>query len=273
MLVVTIWCACLVMLVKPAVRRPTERHIASFAELYAVRLTPATCELIASSLLWTRRWRVAGGIVGGATWWAAHPDGTPFNPFAIATGMAVGNLLAEVLWPTTERGVVRAADIARRSVTDHVQRFVVVGLVVLWWLAAIVLVVAAAGVTVPDGLTTFDLVVGIAALVVGGSALPLAGLVARRPAPRDDPAEAAVRHAIRSAGISAVLGGGAIVLGSGMYRTAFAAVLADSDLSAVVRHLDNVAMWVALAGVLAGVSLVFGSFPRRLGRRSEAVAA
>ena len=267
------WYAVLAAVIRPALRQPTDRHVESFARFHDVPLTPATRRLVADALCWTRRWRVAGGCGGALAWWAWGSEALPLNPVAIGAGMAIGNLLAEITRRPPFSGTVRVASTARRTVFDHVQRFILRGLVALWLAAAAVVVAAATGASTPNRPTTSTLVIGAGALVVGGGVLPLATLIARRPAPRDDPAVAAVLHAIRTASISSVLGGGAVLLGAGMYRVAFAVVLADGPLRDPVRHLNNAAMFVSVAAMFAGLGLVFGSFPRRVERRPGTTVA
>ncbi len=261
-LLVVGWSVVLAALAIVGLRSPTSRNVSAFAAAYAVPLTPATRALITDALTWTRRWRVGGGVAGGLGWWI-WSAGSPFNPFAMAAGMAVGSLLAELTRRRRPQGAVRSAGLARRSISDHVQRFVIVGFGVVWCCTALVLIAAISGLSNPDGVPAPDLILGGAALLIGGAAYPLARWVALLPAPREDWAVAAVTHAIRSASIASVLGGGVVVCAVGSYRVAFVAVLADDELSAVVRHLNNAAMWLGLAGTIAGLALVVGSFPRR----------
>lgn len=271
-LVIGLWVAILGAFVVPALRRPTERHVVTFARMYAVPVTAQTTPLIADALSWSRRWRVAGGCAGALAWWAWSDEGLPANFFAIAAGAAIGSVLAELTRRPMRTASVRAASTETRRVTDFVQRFAVTGFVALWMLALAVVVVAALSWTTPDGIPGSDVVIGVGAVVIGGSALPLSRAIARRPAPREDPASAAVLHAVRTASIGSVLGGGLVIMGTGTSQVAFSMVLADSAMRAPIRHLNNVTAWVSLAALLAGLGLVLGSYPRRLRQRDEAVA-
>ena len=62
-------------------------------------------------------------------------------------------------------------------------------------------------------------------------------------------------------------------MATGTYRVAFSMALADSEMSAPIRHLNNVAVWMSIAATFGGLGLIVGSFPRRPRRRHEAVAA
>lgn len=268
-----IWLGAIWFLVVPSLRRPTRRHVAAFADLYAVPVTSATEPLIVDALWWSRRWRVAGGLTGALGWWAHSGDSMPFNLMAIAAGVAAGSLVAELTRRSPTPTTVRVASTDIRHVTDHVQRFAVVGFAILWGLSLLVVTAAALAVTTPERVAGGDLVIGFGSLAVSGAALALGRTIARRPAPRSDPAVAAVQHAVRTASISAVLGGGMIIVAAGTSQLAFAMVLADSSMPAPVRHLNNAAMWLSLVATFGGLGLVLGSFPRRYATRSAAVPA
>lgn len=270
-IVAGLWLLALWFLIVPALRRPTRRHVSAFADLYGVPITDTTEPLIVDALWWSRRWRVAGGVTGALAWWAYSDESVPANLMAIAAGVAVGSLVAELTRPSPHATTVRTASTEVRGITDHVQRFVLIGFSALWVLSCTVVVVAAAGVTTPARVGTPELLIAVAALAVGGAALPLGRTIARRPAPRTDPAVAAVQHAVRTASISAVLGGGTVVVAAGTSQLAFVLVLADSSMAAPIRHLNNAAAWLSLAATFAGLGLVLGSFPRRTPARNEAV--
>ena len=96
LVLIGMWVAVFAAFVVSAFRQPTERRVAAFANIYAVPVTTLTASLIADALSWSRRWRVAGGIVAALAWWAWSDDTWPANFLVIAAGAAIGSLLAEL---------------------------------------------------------------------------------------------------------------------------------------------------------------------------------
>lgn len=266
------WPVVVAVVVVALVRRPTERQVAAFAWAYKVPVTTVTTPLIADAITWSRRWRVAGGVVAAIAVWAWSGESGPTDPMAYAVGVAAGTLVAELTRRLRRSDTVRMASTDTRRVTDFVWRPAVAGFVGMWVLLVVAVLAASNAWTAPVPIASSVIVFAVVAVVVGGSALPLARLIARRPIPRDHPATAAVLHAVRAASVGSVLGGGLVVLAAAGFRVAFAVVRADTTMAAPIRHLNSAVWWVTIAATVGGIGLVLSAFPRWPSRAQRAAA-
>ena len=257
-LIAGIWLAVIWLAVRP----PTDRNVSAVAGLYGVTLTDATVPLLRDAIGWTRRFRVGGAVLMSI---AAIVTGLAdsFNLLAIAGGVAAGSLVAELTRPQQFDRSRRQATLDRRGITDFIEGFVLVIMAV----AAIALAVGTMLAVTLDGTARlpsdrwFATTTAIA-LTVALASVVLARSIARQPAPVGDHAHMAVRHAIRAASISSVLGGGFIALGVGMYRVTGNTVMEDSAASVFVRHGNNAVYFAMIATLAAGLALTFNSLPR-----------
>lgn len=233
---------------------PLERQVAAVAGLYEVPLTAETTPLLERAIRWARRWRVIGAVVASIV--ASLAFGTRLNLLAIAIGIAVGGILAEITRRRPPTGSVRGASLARRSVSDYVRRPVLVVVGVLY----VVLLGATAMTTSVAERDRDAIALSSIVAAIGLSTIAIAQYVARRPIPGDG-AAVLVDHVIRSASIMSVIGSGAAVIGLAISRHAIAA--SKEDLPGVVRYLNTGLMVVGGAALALGIALTFRSLPRR----------
>ena len=255
----------LLVVIWSAFRAPTDRSIGAIADLYGVPVTAASTSAVRDSMRWTRAFRVGGAVVVSIIAVATGLADGP-NLLAIAGGVAAGSLVAELTRPQQFDRTRRQASLDRRGVTDYIERAVLVIVAI----AAASLVAAAAlavSIDTPEWSSSMPsdgsiVAFTAAALAVGLAAVLLAQSIARQPAPLGDQTDSAVRHAIRAASISSVLGGALIALGVGLYRIVGQGVLYDTAAGAGARLGNNLLYFAMLGTLAAGVGLSFSSLPR-----------
>ena len=260
-------------------RRPSNRTVAAFAKAYAVPLTTHNVEQLRRYIQWTRRWRLGGviaanlfaGLVGVLT----QRGGFGWLPLIV--GYSVGSLVGELFRPVERAaGSTPVASLERRRVLDFV---------VPWFVTAAFVVFAAS--LVPalfllldnpqrswfdggdpianDRYRPQDWYVGglaLVAIAAGGVAWLGARMLAQAPIPADTPDRMAVRHAIRSAAIMALIGGTVMVSGVVGAKLGNAAMLLDGDTSKVVQWIINLATFLCGISALGGGILTLTTIPR-----------
>lgn len=257
------------------------RHVAGFAELYAVPLTTETTDLIRSTLTRTRRFRAIGAaatvtagtitIARFAGWWSV---GLWTVVGLVAVGFGLGLVVDELTRPDLSTSSP-VATLERRSVRTYVERWVIafgvfmlaVVVVQLWFAIDLGRV---DGLLTPDTTSNgFSLrgqaVVAIGlflAVVLSAIGLLLPRLVRRR-FDATEPERAAVFHALRTSAVSALVGAALLVVGVTAGLLARYAALEDSATNAMVQWTNNLSILVSAASVAFGASLPLFATPRR----------
>lgn len=251
-----------------AVVPPTDRHLALFAHVYDVEVTPANRRLLAGAILWSRCWRIGGAVLA----WGAvalieritHDD-RDWGLVPLAVGCAVGGTIGEWVRPRSAPSGQRRASLRPRSITDYVRPWVVVAILVLLGLSIICTAIYAALWPIEE--TPWPWAprpIVLAGIVLGGLALTgataLVGTaVARRPQPTGDQSLDAAHHAVRSAALVS-LSGNAMMAAAG---TAYVAGVRVSNYGdGVVATLGSVATFGSMIGGFVGFMLAIRSIPR-----------
>jgi Kef-type K+ transport system membrane component KefB len=99
---------------------------------------------------------------------------------------------------------------------------------------------------------------------IGAAAAGVLGTraLAQAPIPADTPDRLAVRHAIRSAAIMAVVGASVMISGAVGAKLASAAVWLDQSAPVAVRALNGIAVGIGALGALWGAMLTLSTIPR-----------
>ena len=260
-------------------QRPSNRSVAAFAKAYAVPLTTHNVEQLRCYIQWTRRWRLGGAIAATllAVLVGMLTQRGGFGWLPLIVGYSIGSLLGELFRPVERRtGSAAMASLERRRVLDFV---------VPWFLTAAFVVFAAS--LVPALFLLLDnpqrgwfdsggpianeryrpqdwYVVGLVlvAMAAGGAAWVGARMLAQAPIPADTPDRMAVRHAIRSAAIMALVGGTVMVSGVVGAELGNAAMLLDGDMSKAVQWTINLATFLCGISALGGGILTLTTIPR-----------
>ncbi|HSL73675.1 MAG TPA: hypothetical protein VK853_04380 [Ilumatobacteraceae bacterium] len=261
------------------VRRPTDRSVAAFATTYAVVLTPHNVDQVRRYIQWARRWRAGATVVlvvaSSATAYAIERDPVVWW-LPIVIGYAVGTLAGELLRPVERRADRASASLEPRRVRDFVvpHFLVAVGVVfVASLLPAIFLLLdnpQRSWSSTTDSTTNAVsrpqdwFVVALALTSIGAAVVATAGAraLARAPIPADTPDRLAVRHAIRSAAIMALIGASVMVSGAVGAKLAGSAVLLDGDAPLVVRVTNGLGVGIGALGALWGAMLTLTTIPR-----------
>lgn len=258
---------------------PTDRHLALFASVYEVPVTPANRRLLARYIWWSRVWRIGGGVTAlvvcrVATAIADVPFDQPLT--VLAVGYALGAVIGEAVRPRPPRATGARASLEVRRVTSYVRPWLPVSTVALWIGSIVALVLAHWA----DGsgsarLTElhFDLAVGswsepalVSAIGVASAVIAVSWVVAtrlaRRPQPEEAPDIEAVHHAIRSAAIMSLMG-------CALMASATSAAIASERLNQMTDRaswpedlLIQVLQYGALIGSFTGLMLSWRAIPR-----------
>lgn len=260
-------------------QRPSNRTIAAFAKTYAVPLTLHNVEQLRRYIQWTRRWRLGGVITANlfAVAISVFTQRGGFGWLPLVVGYSIGSLLGELYRPVERAtGSTPSASLERRRVLDFV---------VPWFVTAAFVVFAAS--LVPALFLLLDnprrgwfdgggpiandryrpqdwYVIGlvVVAITAAGFAWWGARTLAQAPVPSDTPDRMAVRQAIRSAAIMALIGGTVMVSGTVGAELGSAAMLLDGDTSKVVQWTNNIATILCGLSALGGGILTLTTIPR-----------
>ena len=260
-------------------QRPSNRTVAAFAKTYAVPLTLHNVEQLRRYIQWTRRWRLGGVITANlfAVAISVFTQRGGFGWLPLVVGYSIGSLLGELYRPVERAtGSTPSASLERRRVLDFV---------VPWFVTAAFVVFAAS--LVPALFLLLDnprrgwfdgggpiandryrpqdwYVIGlvVVAITAAGFAWWGARTLAQAPVPSDTPDRMAVRQAIRSAAIMALIGGTVMVSGTVGAELGSAAMLLDGDTSKVVQWTNNIATILCGLSALGGGILTLTTIPR-----------
>lgn len=250
-------------------QRPSNRSVAAFARTYAVPLTPHNVEQLRRYIQWTRRWRLGGAIAANllAVAIGIVTNHGRFGWVPLIIGYSIGSLLGELFRPLDRAvGSVPVASLERRGVGDFLMfRFLYAAWVVFAasLLPALFLLLdnprrGWVDSVDPTNVVTYRpqdwFVVGSVVVSIGAAAVAAIGArtLAQAPMPADTPDRMAVRHAIRTAAIMALVGGTVMVSGTVGAKLGNASVLLDGDASKIVQWTNN------LATILCALSAMFG---------------
>lgn len=262
-------------------REPTDRHVALFAGLHAVPLTPATERALRSHIRWRRIWRFTGAAVAAPIAVAAGDGDGNTLLLAIAGGWAIGSLVAELTAPRPARSRRVSASLERRSAASYVQPWLLVATGLAGALAVtqvvVLLVREAPGgwfvyepgtqpSDLPERATLWSALV--AALLLCAIGWYAARRAALAPSPPGDPEQEAVRHAIRSSSVMTIVGSTLMGLGALGTWAAGAATLADTLDAPWWRWFNNISFLLCLLAAVAGFFLSLRAVPRWFGRRA-----
>ena len=260
-------------------QRPSNRTVAAFAKTYAVPLTLHNVEQLRRYIQWTRRWRLGGVITANlfAVAISVFTQRGGFGWLPLVVGYSIGSLLGELFRPVERAtGSTPSASLERRRVLDFV---------VPWFVTAAFVVFAAnlvpalfllldnprrgwfdgGGPIANDRYRPQDwYVIGlvVVAIAAAGFAWWGARTLAQAPVPSDTPDRMAVRQAIRSAAIMALIGGTVMVSGTVGAELGSAAMLLDGDTSKVVQWTNNIATILCGLSALGGGILTLTTIPR-----------
>lgn len=259
-------------------RKPTDRSVAAFATTYAVPLTPHNVDQVRHYVQWARRWRAGATVVlvvGSST--IAHVlDRDPVVWWLpIVIGYAVGTLAAELLRPV-ERSATAIASLAPRRVRDFVVPHFLVAVAVVWVVGLVPAVfllvddpqqpgVGAATVSTNELSRPQDWFVVVLALVsIAATATATAGAraLAQAPIPADTADRMAVRHAMRSASIMALIGASVMISGAVGAKLAGAAVFLDAGAPMPVRVFNGLAVGIGALATFWGAMWTLTTIPR-----------
>jgi hypothetical protein len=259
------------------IRRPSDRSVAAFAKTYAVPLTSSNVEQVRSYIQWVRRWRAGATltVLVSTTGAADALDREPISWwFPIVIGYGIGTLAGELLRPVERRPDAARATLESRRICHFV---------VPHFLVAVGVVFAASVVPAvfllvdnptrpwrpppsPNELTRPQdwFVVLLAGISAAATATGLLGarVLARAPLPADTSDRLAVRHAVRSAAIMAVVGAAVMVSGAVGAKLAGTAGSLDQGALLVVQALNGVAVGIGALGTLWGAMLTLNTIPR-----------
>jgi len=251
-----------------AVVPPTDRHLALFAHVYEIEVTPANRRLLSSAILWSRCWRIGGAVVAlvavGVIDLIADND-PDWGLLPIAVGCAVGGTIGEWMRPRSTPGGRRRASLRPRGMTDYVRPWVVRSVLAFLGLAGTCAAIYAAIWPVEDRTWPWapqPMVMG--GIVLGGIAFTaltvLVGTaVARRPEPTGEASIAAVHHAVRSAALVS-LSGTALMAASG--TAYFSGIRANQYADGVASQIGGITTWASVLGMFVGLMLSIRSIPR-----------
>ncbi|MEY4231360.1 MAG: hypothetical protein RLZZ362_2209 [Actinomycetota bacterium] len=253
-----------------AVVPPTDRHLALFAHVYEIEVTPANRRLLSSAIRWSRCWRIGGAVVAmvaGVVIDLIADNDLNWGLFPIAVGCAVGGTIGEWVRPRSAPRGRRRASLRPRGMTDYVRPWVVSSVLAFLALAGTCAAIYAAIWPVDDRTRTWPwaprpMVMG--GIVLGGLVLTaltvLVGTaVARRPEPTGEASIAAVHHAVRSAALVS-LSGTALMAASGTAYFSSLRVYQYADGAA--STIGSITTWTSGLGMLVGLMLSIRSIPR-----------
>ena len=260
-------------------QRPSNRSVAAFARTYAVPLTPHNVEQLRRYIQWTRRWRlggvVAANLIAGVLGMLTQHGGVGWVPLIV--GYSIGSLLGELFRPVERAaGATPAASLERRRVRDFLLPQFLYGAFVVFAAGLVPALFLLLDNPQRSWIDTVDprddapyrpqdwFVVGSIAVSIAAVAIAWIGArtLAQAPMPADTPDRMAVRHAIRTAAIMALVGGTVMVSGTIGANLGNAAVLLDDDASKIMEWTNNLAaILCALSAMLGGV-MTLATIPR-----------
>ncbi|HSM67227.1 MAG TPA: hypothetical protein VK860_13045 [Ilumatobacteraceae bacterium] len=259
-------------------RRPTDRSVAAFATTYAVPLTSHNVDQVRRYVQWARRWRAGATVllVVGSSTSAYVLDRDPVVWWLpIVVGYAVGTLAAELLRPT-ERSATAVASLEPRRVRDFVVPHFLVAVAVVFVVGlvpAVFLLIDnpqrpwndAATVSTNEMSRPQDwFVVTLALVSIAAAAAATAGAraLAQAPIPADTADRMAVRHAMRSASIMALIGASVMASGAVGAKLAGAAVMLDAGAPLLVRVINGLAVGIGALATFWGAMWTLTTIPR-----------
>jgi hypothetical protein len=278
-LLLLVWLGPLLLFVWLMARRPTDRSVAAFAKTYEVPLTSHNVELLRRYIQWTRRWRLGGAVAlalaGLLFVTITDSDGLGWVPLVV--GYSLGSLFGELLRPV-ERvpGARPAASLERRRVRHFVVPWFVVTVIVVFVASLVPAVfllldnprrswvhaVDPADQAVHRPQDWFVIVLAFAS--IGAAVLAWIGTrtLAQAPIPGDTADRLAVRHAIRSAAIMALIGGSVMISGIVGVKLGNAAAMLDGDASMVVQWANGLVTFVCFLATWWGGLMTLTTIPR-----------
>lgn len=259
-------------------RRPADRSVAAFARTYDVPLTPHNVDHVRRYVQWARRWRAGAtvALVVGSSAIAYAVDRDPVVWWLpIVIGYAVGTLAAELLRPV-ERPVTASASLAPRRVRDFVVPHFLVAVAVVFvagLVPAVFLLLDNPQRAWNDGATAsaneisrpqdwFVVTLVLVSVAAAGAATMGARTLAQAPIPADTPDRLAVRHAMRSASIMAVIGASVMASGAVAAKLASAAAVLDGGAPLPVQWLNGIVLGVGALGTGWGAMWTLTTIPR-----------
>jgi hypothetical protein len=218
---------------------------------------------------------VLANLVAGVVGIVTQRGGFGWVPLIV--GYSVGSLLGELFRPVERAaGATPVASLERRRVRD----FLVPQFLYVAWAVFVVSLLPALFLLLdnpqrswvdsvdPTNVVTYRpqdwFVVGsvVVTLAAGVAAWFGARTLAQSPMPADTPDRMAVRHAIRSAAMMALVGGTVMVSGTVGAKLGNAAVLLDGDASKLVQWTNNLAGIVCVLSAMLGAVLTLTTVPR-----------
>ena len=230
-------------------RRPSDRVIALFSEVYAVPITPINRRLVEHYVRWSRTGRLLGLVGGFGVSLVMPEDRQLLWP---VVGYGLGAVLAELLRPSVPGS---SATLRRRRLTDYVgSEFVVV----LGLNATLVCVGLVVGLLTRTGPPVSTETLGLAC--ASGAYLLLATVAARRIISAPQPVAGrdldATEHAVRSSALIALVGLAYLAVGQ------LGVVVWQLTLDGSWRRLGAIVSVVVGLSATAGVFMTFRSLPR-----------
>jgi hypothetical protein len=238
-----------VLVVLTGFRRPSDRALALFSDVYAVPITSVNRRVVEHFVRWSRSGRMAGLVAGFALMFVMPEETRLLWP---VVGYGLGAVLAELLRPGVPGS---AAALRRRRLADYVGRELVFVLAINSTLVIGCLVVGVlAGWTasVADG--TRSLAAASAGYLI------LAVIASRRiigaPQPVENRDLDAAEHAVRSSALVALVGLAYVALGQ------LSLMVWQLTMDGSLRWVGLLAAWTAGLSGMGGMIITFRSLPR-----------
>lgn len=230
-------------------RRPSDRVLAVFSDVYAVPVTAINRQLLEHYIRWSRTGRLTGLLAGLAVS-VVMPDGS--RMLWVIAGYGLGAVVAELTRPHVPGS---AATLRPRRMTDYVGRELIALLVVSATVVAVGLICGGLGGGRGDVRSDS---LGVAAAAAGYLVLAIvaAGRIVRAPQPVTDRHLDAAEHAVRSSALIALVGLSLLAVGQ------LGTVAWQMTMNGSLRSIGLVVVWVSGLLALGGAVLTFRSLPR-----------
>jgi hypothetical protein len=213
-----------------------------FARRQELVITPTNGELVIRYLAHTRRWRVAGVVVGIAVAAAANLTVGWWFVTALFVGWFIGAAIAEVRLAGGPPGARRVASLQPRTFHRYVDRF-------SWYLLPVTLVfaVTVAIVAIPEARAVRQITLLVLAIGITATAMVTRSRIVARAQPYEQVELIGADDAIRSRALHVVSGGGAALV--------LMCVGAQLHFYVSVRPMDSVAAGLAAIATYGGALL------------------